>query len=155
MLFNNGDQQYQDSNSVSRERQTELQEGVFHDQHTLADRQKSDEVFLKMAKTTTIITQAGQKIEIYHEGKQSQLADWMFGINVERFLYKNHPDKFKLQIEARNAETQEVICIHRYNRLSPNILSFNMRLNEAHEILKSLLTAVESRDGVWDAREQI
>ena len=44
MLFNDSDQQYQDSNPVNRERQTELQEGVFHDQHTLTDRRKSDDV---------------------------------------------------------------------------------------------------------------
>lgn len=42
-----GGQQYQGSNPVSRERQTERQEGVFHDQHTLADRQKSDDVSIE------------------------------------------------------------------------------------------------------------
>ena len=44
---NDGGQQYQDSNPVSRERQTERQEDVFHDQHTLADRQKSDDVSIE------------------------------------------------------------------------------------------------------------
>ena len=164
MLFNDGDQQYQDSNPVNRERQTELQESVFHDQRTLADRRKSDdvsiesitdrwEVFLKMANTTVIITSTGQTIENYHAGSM-QLANWTFGLNVERFLYKNHADRFNVQIEARNTETQEVICIHRYHR-SPNFLNLNWQLNEAYEILQSLLTAIENRDGVWDAREQI
>ena len=44
---NDGGQQYQGSNAVSRELQIELQEDVFHDQHTLADRQKSDDVSIE------------------------------------------------------------------------------------------------------------
>ena len=107
-----------------------------------------------MANTTVIITSTGQTIENYHAGENGTLANWTFGLNVERFLYKRHTDRFNVQIEARNTDTQEVICIHRYHR-SPNFLNLNMPLNEAYEILQSLLTAIENRDGVWDAREQI
>ena len=106
-----------------------------------------------MAKTTVIITQAGQTIEINHKGEYGQLDDWMFSLNVERFLYKNHPDRFGLEITARNADTQKVICIRQYNR-SPDLLNLNHRLNEAYEILQSLLTAIENKEGVWDARER-
>lgn len=107
-----------------------------------------------MANTTVIITQWGQTIEINHKGEYGQLDDWVFSLNVERFLYKRSPDRFGLQITARNAHTQEVICIRQYHR-SPNISTLNMRLNDAYEILQSLLTAIENKDGVWDARERI
>ena len=107
-----------------------------------------------MAKTTVIITQAGQTIEINQDGgEQGELAPWMFSLDVERSLYKNHPDRYNLQITARNADTQEVIYIRQYNR-SSNLLNLNNRLNEANKILQSLLTAIENKEGVWDARER-
>ena len=107
-----------------------------------------------MAKITMIITQNGQTIEINQDGgEQGELAPWMFSLDVERSLYKNHPDRYNLQITARNADTQEVICIRRYRR-SSNLLNLNNRLNEANEIFQSLLTAIDSKEGVWDARER-
>jgi hypothetical protein len=106
-----------------------------------------------MAQTTVIITRGGQTIEINHKGENGQLDAWMFSLNVERFLYKNYPDRYNLQITARNAFTQEVICVHRYRR-SPNLLDLKHRLNEANEIFQSLLTAIENKDNVWDARER-
>jgi len=106
-----------------------------------------------MAKTTVIITQNGQTIEVNHKGEYGQLDDWIFSLNVERFLYKRSADRFGLQITARNAHTQEEICIRQYHR-SPNISTLDMRLNDAYEILQSLLTAIENKDDVWDARER-
>ena len=105
-----------------------------------------------MAGTTVIITQVGQAIEINHGGAYGDQDSYVFSLNVERFLYKNHPDRFGLEITARNSDTQEVICIRRYHR-SPNIQTLNMRLNEAYALLQSLLTAIENREGVWDARQ--
>lgn len=106
-----------------------------------------------MAKTTMITTQAGQTIEINHKGKYGQSDPWTFHLNVKRFLYKNYPDKFGLQITARNAHTQEEICIRRYRR-SYHIPAPNTLLNEACGALQSLITAIENKDDVWDAREQ-
>ena len=106
-----------------------------------------------MAKKTVIITHGGQTIEINHKGKSGQLDNWMFSLNVERFLYKRYPDRFGLQITARNAHTQEEICIRRYQR-SYHIPAPNTLLNEACGALQSLITAIENKDSVWDAREQ-
>ena len=107
-----------------------------------------------MAKITMIITQNGQMIEINQDGgEQGELAPWMFSLDVERSLYKNHPDRYNLQITARNADTQEVICIRRYRR-SSNLLNLNHRLNKTYEIFQSLLTAIDNKEEVWDARER-
>ena len=107
-----------------------------------------------MAKTTMIITQNGQTIEINQDGgEQGELSPWMFSLDVERSLYKNHPDRYNLQITARNSYTQEVICIRRYHR-SPDLLNLNHRLNKTNEIFQSLLTAIENKESVWDARER-
>ena len=106
-----------------------------------------------MAKTTVIITQGGQTIEINYKGEYGHSDPWTFHLNVKRFLYKRSPDKFELQITARNAHTQEEICIRRYRR-SYHIPAPNTPLNEACRALQSLITAIENKDSRWDARER-
>ena len=104
-----------------------------------------------MANTTVIITQAGQTIEINQKGEYGHSDPWTFHLNVKRFLLKRSPDKFELQITARNAETQEEVCVHRY---SPQHYNISRHLNDAYEVFQSLLTAIENKNGVWDARER-
>ena len=104
-----------------------------------------------MANTTVIITQSGNPI--------NSQEDWRYSINVERYRYKNHEDRFNVEISASKRiltdssfDTKNEITILRYNR-APNIPTLNLRLNEAHETLQHLLEAIANGENSWDARE--
>ena len=102
--------------------------------------------------TTVIITKANESINTNE--------DWWYGINVEVHKYKTVPDRYNVEIVARKRVFQDTspvttdeICIRRYNR-APNIPTLDMRLDEAHTALQSLLRAIANGDPIWDAREE-
>lgn len=94
-----GGQQYQDSNPVS----PELQEDVFHDQHTLADKQKSDDVSIEdvadlVETQVESISENGQEpeteslfsAEMTDEEKVVAFKKWMTDFN--RRLESKYPE---------------------------------------------------------------
>ena len=99
---NDGGQQYQGSNDVSRELQIELQEDVFHDQDTLADRQKSDDVSIEdvadLETQVEAISENGQEAEtesilsdeMTDEEKVVAFKKWMTDVN--RRLESKYPE---------------------------------------------------------------
>ena len=106
-----------------------------------------------MANQTIIITQSGATI--------NSQEDWEYSINVERYTYKNDPDRFNVEISARKRipipdknsyVLSDSVPILRYNR-APNILTLYQRLDEAYAVFQHMLKAIESRENSWDARE--
>ena len=102
--------------------------------------------------STIIISKGGKTIDS-REG-------WWFGININRITYKTVEDRFDIEVFARkksvntdgSIDTTDEVVIVRYNR-SPNIPTRIARLDEAYNVLQSILNAIDTGQNVWDARD--
>lgn len=98
----------------------------------------------------TIIIATSREAITVHNNRSDQC--WRFSVKVERYTYKTQYPRYNTELVVERFFPEEEIkelLIHRFNRGDIR------QVDEAYQILQSLLKAINDGDSVWDINNHL